>query len=361
MRHPATTTFLKRVFEELDAAPIQYCVERNYEEYPDNITGDVDLVVCTADFSAAVEAICRAAEQNNWRVFVQYLSSQAVHVGFFADIFPDRFCLVIELFNGGVWRGMTYLSADRILDRRLKHNDTWKPHPAHEAVITLVHHLLYNSAVCDKYRERIHSRYLEAPDLFRSELVYGFGKKLASEIGELVAAADWNLLEDRVAKIRRGFLLHSFLRRPLECCRGIAAIKADVSRKPEGVVINLNGIPPEEADGLADALIDVAIQWHVFLPPIRKKLGLCRRNADDVAEAIAGIEKAGGVAIVVNPDSLDVPVARLRESPFAIASQGNSLVVNDRDKERQLTARAASDAAYESWAFILGQRASKRD
>jgi hypothetical protein len=361
MRHAAATTFLKRVFEELDAAPVPYCVERNYEEYPDNITGDVDLVVSTVDFPAAVEAMSRAAKRHNWRVFVCYTSTQAVHIGFFSDVFPERFCLVIELFNGGVWRGMTYLPADRILDRRLKHNDTWKPHPAHEAIITLVHYLLYNSAVCDKYRERIHTRYLEAPDVFQSELVYGFGRNFASEIDGLVAAANWSRLEERAARVRRGLLLHSFLQRPFESCRGIATIKADVSRKPEGVVIDLHGIPREQADGLADAMIDVAIQWHVFLPPTRRKVDLSRGDVGGAARVIAGIEKTGGVAFVVNPDSLVLPVAELREEPFVITSQDGLLTVNNSDCGLQLTSRAATDAAYESWAFILGQRASKRD
>ena len=102
MRNATATDFLECVFEELDAAAVRYCVERNYEQYPDNITGDVDLVVCSASFPTAVEAIGRAAKRNNWQVFIEYTSTQAVHIGFFADIYPERFCLVIELFNGQI-------------------------------------------------------------------------------------------------------------------------------------------------------------------------------------------------------------------------------------------------------------------
>jgi len=147
----------------------------------------------------------------------------------------------------------------------------------------------------------------------------------------------------------------------LECCRGIATIKADVARKPEGVVIHLDGVQREEADGLADALIDVANQWHIFLPPMRRKVDLSVGNVDDAAKMITRIKKAGGVAIVVNPDALVLPVAGLKRKQFAITLEDGLLSVSNGAGGHQLISRAASDAAYESWAFILGQRASKRD
>ena len=39
------TLFLQLILDRLEEAGVQYCIARNYEKYPDVITGDVDIVV----------------------------------------------------------------------------------------------------------------------------------------------------------------------------------------------------------------------------------------------------------------------------------------------------------------------------
>ena len=101
--------FLKAILEGLNNVNIEYCVERNYEGYPLQITGDVDLLVRAEDLVRAVKETCRIAKKQNWKPYIKYETRQLAHVGFYSSIYPDRFVLVIEFFTGGLWRGFHFL------------------------------------------------------------------------------------------------------------------------------------------------------------------------------------------------------------------------------------------------------------
>lgn len=343
--------FLQLVLERLETAGIQYCIERNYKGYPHVITGDVDIVVRGGDLHAAVRETQRAAKQLNWSPFVAYVGACAAHIGFYADMYPSRFVLTIEFFVGGAWRGLQFLCPDRVIRMRQRHGAFWKPNPAHEAIITLVHHLLYNRRVFDKYRSEIWALVDESPEIFERELSYSLGSRTARVFTGLVRAKGWTGLERQGRNLRRKFIVRSLVLRPLQSVASVYKVITNMSKKPEGVVISLENFRVDSAETLADEIIGMAVSWHIFLPPNRKKIVFPRDNA---VQSIKSTVTSGGVAVVLNPSgeslglSLSFPIIHVEEQ------DGNFTVRIGRDESaRQVTKESAS---IEIWNAILQYR-----
>ncbi len=348
--------FLKYAFAALDSEGLRYCVERNYEQYPEIISGDVDLVMVAADMKSGINAILRVADELDWRPFVKYLSSQAVHIGFYCSIYPKRFVLAIELFAGGVWRGLHFLDAEGVVEMRQRHGCTWKPHSAHEAVITLVHHLLYNKSVFEKYRRRIKTCVEEAPEVFEAELCKPFGKKRAESILEYVQNNDWNELEKQATQMRRSFLLRSLCLQPFRSIRGIVNICADVGYKPEGVVISLEATSSEEAEQLADAIIELAVRWHIFIPPMRKKIGFSGCGASIVSD-VKSIIASGGVAVILNGENRCLPDIPMQYPAVRVNVHDNMACISIGEQSTSCSVTRET-LAFKVWNVILKYRSS---
>ena len=349
--------FLKCVFAALDSDGLRYCVERNYEQYPEIVSGDVDLVMVATDMKSSVNAILRVADELDWRVFVHYPSSQATHIGFYGKFYPKRFVLVIELFAGGVWRGQQFLSAQRILEMRCRHGCIWKPHPAHEAIITLVHHLLYNRRVFERYRRQIRLCVEEAPELFEAELRRPFGRKLAESILESIKSDNWSELEGQAVHMRLSFLLRSLCLRPLQSVRGIINLRTDCGCKPEGVVISLEGASSTDVEPLADAIIELAIRWHIFIPPTRKKIALSCSDAS-IARDVRSVTASGGIAVILNIENRCLPALSLQHSPAHVNVHKETACISIGERSTSCSA-ARETLAFEVWNTILRYRSDE--
>ena len=342
--------FLQMVVDRLEKAGIQYCIERNYKGYPHVITGDVDIMVRGDDLHAAVRETQLAAKHLNWCPFVAYIGSRAAHIGFYADMYPSRFVLTIEFFVGGAWRGLQFLCPARAIRMRQRHGAFWKPNPAHEAIITLVHHLLYNRRVLEKYRSEITDLVDESPATFEQELCYSLGPRTARVFTGLVLAEDWNGLEHQGRNLRRKFIVRSVALRPWLFATGVFKISRDMSKKPEGLVISLENFRANSAEILADDIIELAIRWHIFLPPNRKKIMFPR---DNLVKLIKSTVASGGVAVVLNPSgeslglSLTFPIIHVKEQ------DGELTVRIGRESGRQVTKKSAS---FEIWNTVLQYR-----
>ena len=341
---------LQLVLERLESADVLYCIERNYQEYPNIITGDVDFLVLGGDLGAAVRETLYAAKRLNWSPFVVYVGSHAAHIGFYADKWPSRFVLVIEFFVGGVWRGLQFLCPERAIRMRQRHGCTWKPNPAHEAIITLIHHLLYNRRVYEKYRSRIKALVDESLATFEQELGYALGSKTARAFTRLVLAEDWDGLESQARNLRCKFLIRSFTSRPLRSAAAVCRVCVDTSKKPDGVVISLDSIRRNSPEILADELIELAVRWHIFVPPNKKKIVFPSKNA---TKLIKSTVVSGGVAVVLNPpgEKLRIP---LRFPIVHVEEQGDTLSVRIGSEPMQ---RVQGNAApLEIWNVVLQYR-----
>jgi hypothetical protein len=310
-----------------------------------------------ADMKSGMNVIRSVADELGWRVFVHYLSSQATHVGFYSKIYPKRFVLVIELFAGGVWRGQQFLSAKRILKMRLRHGCTWKPHPAHEAIITLVHHLLYNGRVFERYRSQIRSCVEQAPGLFEAELRRPFGRKRAKNILEFVKSNDWNELERQAAQTCRSFLSRSLCLRPFQSTRAIIRLCADYRRKPEGIVISIESTSSRDVEPIADAIIELAVRWHIFVPPTRKKIVFSCSDASVVRE-VKSVIASGGIAVILKTENRCLPLLSLQHPLVRVNVHEEMTCISIGERSTSCSGTHET-LAFDIWNTILRDRSDE--
>jgi len=67
--------FLKIIFNFLNKKKIDYCVERNYEKYPNKITGDVDLIVDKKKIKYVTNQIIEIAKTYGWILYQKNITN----------------------------------------------------------------------------------------------------------------------------------------------------------------------------------------------------------------------------------------------------------------------------------------------
>jgi hypothetical protein len=294
----SANSFLKHILDGLDKAEISYCVERNYQDYPTRITGDVDLLVSAEDLHSAVLKTFQIAKAQNWKPYISHKTSQSAHIGFYADLYPKRFVLVVEFFVGGSWRGFCFLNAKRVLKSKEKYGLIWKPHSSHEAIITLVHHLLYNDKVYEKYRESIYNLHNSDPSMFRKELATIYGVRIANMVSENIAVRNWSELEIMSSQLRKVLIMRSFMFSFRKTLLNLISLYLKVRSKPRGLLILIHDQGNHALD-FSKAIIDVAKKWHIFIPPNRVVIRWGTSPAINQAKQVNKVISSGGIVIVV--------------------------------------------------------------
>ena len=294
------SNFLYTFLNDLDSKNLKYCVERNYENYPVEITGDVDLIVSNNDLSEIIELVIITGKKLGWSAFLIYPSKNISYVGFYKYDLTNRFVLVFEFFSGGVYRGLEFLSSKEILSKRIKYKEVWKPNPAHELILTLFHHLLYNGKVYQKYTDRISKLYTESKNDLYFEIRKIFSKNLTNEILNLIKEKDWLGLENISSKIRKSFYFSAFINNPLNSLSNVIELIFALNKKPKGIFVSFVG---EESlfSALIDDFISLAIKWHIFIPPNRV---LVNSESTSFLKDVNEIINSGGVVISINKSSL---------------------------------------------------------
>ena len=176
----------------------------------------------------------------------------------------------------------------------------WKPHPAHELILTLFHHLLYSGKVYQKYTARISALYSESKNDLYFEIRKIYSKNLTNEILSLIKDEDWLGLEKISNKIRKSFYFSAFINNPLNSLSNVIKLVLALKNKPKGIFISFVGNESLFLD-LIDEFISLAIKWHIFIPPKRALVNL---KSTSFLKDVNGIIKSGGVAISINKSSL---------------------------------------------------------
>ena len=350
------TNFLSAVLIELNNEKIPYCVERNYEDYPLLITGDIDILIRGEDMSIAVQYTCEIAEKRGWKPYVLYKTRQAAHLGFYSNKFPDRFVLVIEFFTGGTWRGFNFLDPDRVIINREKSGITWKPNSSHEVMITLIHHLLYNSKVFEKYKENIYKLYNLDAKMFLNEISYVFGKKIGKKIEYNIANLNWNNLEKLSSKIRRNLIFRSFLFSFKKTVVNLYYLFVGIKNKPDGIIIKVLD-KNNSLISFLESIIQIADKWHIFIPPNRKIIKWTGSNEYRKYKAINKIISSGGVVIVTYSSVDDFneynKSIKCLNEPISILEKNLKIRINFKSESYLINKENPESMAYMFWNIIL--------
>ena len=358
----SVNSFLKHVLDGLDKAKISYCVERNYQDYPNSITGDLDVLVSSEDLNAAVLETYHVAEEQNWKPYISHKTSQSAHIGFYTDLYPQRFVLVVEFFVGGSWRGFSFLDAKRVLKYRQKHGHYWKPQPCHEAMITLIHHLLYNKKVYDKYKDSIYNLYVSDSSMFKKELALVYGARVANLVSENIAIRNWSGLELISADLRKVLVFRSFIFSFRKTLYDLIILYFKIRSKPNGLLIIVQDEDNILLD-LSEAIIDLAARWHIFIPPNKIILRWDKSLEINMVKVVKKVISSGGIAIVTCNSFRDLQSSKRGAKymkPGVLlfgATRGVNLVIESKCHEIEFN--TPKSMANSFWNIVLQNYASK--
>jgi hypothetical protein len=334
----ATSQFLGDLLECFDENDFKYCIERNYDEYPEVITGDVDFLVNESTIPQAIELVVRLSKASGVRVYYCYSWAKAGYVGLLFPESSERAVLTLEFFASACWHGLSYLDAQSILDERVPHRKTWKPRPAHQSIITSVHHILYNKRMPEKYRNELAELVARDELEFDRQIENVFGLDIMERLKVLIQNRD-KTYSDLWFQMRLRLLKYSLVWNLRGALRNLFIGYFARIGVRHGAQIHLESNLPADV-GLA--LIEYAVKWHVLLPPSRKIFPVVSGFGRIFQKLkITNVLRSGGIAVVLLESSEIQSNLKLQ---YVIVSQNGRLVLR----------KAARWAGEEAQVFNLG-------
>ena len=168
MEHPQTleetpaksifAPFLAAFFRELEARDVRYCVPRNFENLPETILGDVDVLVRPGQLRRAEAALENAAPGHFVLRRVERNGHVLMWIGSAAELRSaareERVAEVLEIdfVTQLQWKGIAYQDTISVLSAARCQGGIWVASAADKASHVLCHAILDKNLVKPSYR-----------------------------------------------------------------------------------------------------------------------------------------------------------------------------------------------------------------
>jgi len=150
----SSAEIVSAVFRALDRQGVRAVVPRNYERLPDEVVGDLDLLVHPADADQAVEAVLAASAECGWRVFQRLNDWNHEHLILWGGSSEhDPRVLHLDLQRSLGRKGFHYCRVEPFLGEPERHGGIPVARPAARATALALHALLDKGRVDARYRE----------------------------------------------------------------------------------------------------------------------------------------------------------------------------------------------------------------
>ena len=246
------------VFAEWQRGGVDFLVLRNYEKLPAETGNDIDVLVRPAQLAKAELILIQAARGAGYQL---HNRAEFSPVSLFFHQKDSLQQIQFDLFPHLKWRGFALLPVTAALDQRIDRGLFSVPHPAHEAVTSLLTRLMYHGYVKEDYKTRIHAGFKAHPAEATTQLAQLFGDELAAELAAAIQDENWMHVESRCGALRRQLIWRQTTRQPLVT---LGSLFSDLPRfagrliRPPGVTVVLAGADgcgkSTAAEKLTDAL-----------------------------------------------------------------------------------------------------------
>ncbi len=148
--------FLLSMWAEIESAGVRAVLMRNYDDFPEKIRGDHDVLVHPDDLERVKSIVFSVARSARWRVlFVQGVSNHYQVVLWYprkaSQQGPD--ILQLDLQNALGWKGFHFAAAEPFLRDPVRLDGVSVPNPEARTVALAIHSLLDKGTVRDQHRE----------------------------------------------------------------------------------------------------------------------------------------------------------------------------------------------------------------
>ena len=146
------STFLQKHVNDLKLLDIDYVFLRNSDGYPEQITGDVDLLVSEADLQSiytyykSLDAECAIGVEQ------VILRKHDLYVFLYFPLGSERRYLVMEYYTGLIYRGCKVLAGESLFSLAAE-NGPWRHLQASPSITyTFFHYVIYKGYLPQKYK-----------------------------------------------------------------------------------------------------------------------------------------------------------------------------------------------------------------
>jgi thymidylate kinase len=248
--------FVSAVFRAWQKADIVFLVLRNYENLPDFISNDIDVLLKAAQLRAAEASLLATARTAGFRL---HNRAEFATLAFYFSSQRSKAQVHFDLFTNLKWRSFDFLCCDEMLQRSINRELFFIPHPADEAATNLLATMIYTGKVKEKYKPSITTGFRNEPAVAIKLLSGNYGLKLAELVVASGAKGNWSELEAATPALRRALITRQLTRRPFAT---LASFLKDGARllkrilKPPGLTVVLCGADGSGKSTVARAIID---------------------------------------------------------------------------------------------------------
>jgi thymidylate kinase len=242
---------------------------RNYENLPDDIGNDVDILVESCHTKPVVELIRTVSPQYGWHLWKSVpFSSRSVFI-----LNPDR-CesLHIDISETIEWHCLPYADTTGIFARRQWNGIVNIPSTIDELYLNLTTRLLYQGVVREKHREQWRTA---LPSIDRAVFSRHVASQLASSVSEIYSrglfAESWDDVENLAGKLRKGVMVYCLSKRLRETFGRVFAFAFRQFRRlacPPGLFIAFEGVDGVGKSAVMDRIMPALSEFGSLSPPM---------------------------------------------------------------------------------------------
>ena len=329
------------VIAEFNQAELPYCILSGYEEYPDRIPSDVDLMVLPEDMPRVSTLLAQAADRCGARILqaIQHESSalyfvlakdDGCHLGF---LNPD--CCSDYRIRGRLW-----LRPDAILAARRSFKNFYVPSVPDEFIYYLIKKVLKQSMNAGQIR-RLHRLYQCAPHDCADRLQRFWPAHTADSLKQAVVNEDLLWFASNRELLRSELEASPPVEPALDgCISRLRSIATSMRRilQPTGMCVIVAGEDGTHVQNIATALqrsLEPAFRWTTVLPfAPEQSYPFPKNNAQDSRFSRYGwVMKLFGLAIKIR-------VARLRSTLTICAIERGRILPSGRHRRISLCTRS---------------------
>ncbi len=208
-RNESTTyQLLENLFFQLDSKDIIYCVLHSYQELPEYVQNDVDLLVHPKQVVSFRQCLLDTAEKLGWRL-VKTPSRFSFHSFWLKNSSRYEF-IQIDVWSMIHWKSVPWADTNAVLRNRKRFRTFYTPGFADEAAYLLIKDVIAGKKIKPKYLDTIKQAIQKEPLTFEIFLQWGFGKKVAAWIVQQASHENWELIEKKRVKICLGAIKQRF-------------------------------------------------------------------------------------------------------------------------------------------------------
>ena len=213
----AKGALLARLLGVLDREGLAYCLLHGYDEYPNRVSGDVDMLMPREMLPRGLAELLRTRQQQIGARIVQWFADRQHFIVLQAEdgANPPTLLQLHVSADYEVENRLIY-SGDLILRTRRRHPQKgfWIP-AAHVEFACVLANRVAKGAIEDRHAAKLAELWTPNPQKCGDEVYRFFERGASIPIVEAGRSGDFTMLRPIIADLRRDFLKMSILRQPL--------------------------------------------------------------------------------------------------------------------------------------------------